>query len=88
MRLSFCCASLSEMLSQLAVQRRSPTFGNEHNVILAVPYRVIQTRQCVHLASSSRVLGGSRAKYLRWTHSPKRQTPTATPAEPGELLTD
>ena len=35
-----------------------------------------------------RVLGGSRRKYLRWAHPLTRQTPTASPTEPGELLTD
>ena len=76
---------LSKVLPQFAVQRLPPTFRNEHDVVLAVPYRVIQTLDCVHQDASSRVLGGSRAKYRRWTHSLTRQTSTASPAEPGGL---
>jgi hypothetical protein len=78
----------AQVPAHLATQRSAPALRDENHVVLAVPHRVIQTRQCVHLDASSRVLGGSRAKYRRWTHSPKRQTATATPAEPAELLTD
>jgi hypothetical protein len=35
------------------------------SVVLALPHRVIQTLERVHQDPSARVLGGSRAKYLR-----------------------
>jgi hypothetical protein len=47
---------------------------------------VAQTFKRVHRDASFRVLGGSRGKSLRWAHSRKRQTATATPAEPGASL--
>src|SRR5262245_32524661 len=76
---------LSQVLPQRAVERLAAALGDKHDVVFALPDRVAQTLECVHRDASFRVLGGSRGKSLRWTHSRKCQTATATPAEPGGL---
>src|ERR1700730_1239466 len=79
---------VAEVLTQLPIQGLATAFRNEHHVVFALPHRVAQTLKCVHQDSSFRVLGGSRGKSLRWTHSRKCQTATASPAEPGGLPSD
>src|SRR6476620_256090 len=71
--------------AEAAVRTAVDRFGRIDVLVSAVPYRVIQTFDCVHQDASSRVLGGSRAKYRRWTHSLTCQTSTASPAKPGGL---
>src|ERR1700742_529970 len=59
---------LPKMLPQLPVQHFPTTLGDEHDMIFALPRRVAQTLELVHRGLlSSRVLGGSRGKFPRWT---------------------
>src|SRR5258705_7433611 len=74
---------IAKMRSQLPVQGLSPALGNEHNVIFALPLAVAVI--LVHREASFRVLGGSRSEASSMDDCRKRQTSTATPAEPGDL---
>lgn len=76
---------LARVLSQLRIQRSPSAFRDEDDVKFAVPWRVAQTFELVHLDTSFRVLVGSRLEVSTVDNPLKSQTPTASPEEPGSL---
>src|ERR1022692_3605100 len=86
---------LSQVAAQLRIQRLPAAFGDEHDMVLS--RHGICTPICCDLGSAARpsmelhcacALAAHGPEFHRWMageHPRKRQTSTASPAEPGEL---
>jgi len=71
---------IPQIISQFPIQGLASTFWNKHHVVLALPFRVIQTCIFVHRVSFFRVLGGSRLKVTTMD-TPRKVKPLLPPRQ-------